>query len=217
MTEKKEVGRPRIIKTPEELISGVYALLDPDNGAIRYRGQSKDINKRFKKHCQSASGYPVSNWVKKLQRNNKHPDLIIIEQHDSPLFIEKEWIDRAKRQGVNLLNIHEGGSNPDHAIKNKACKLWNVEGLKTPYTLVRNKYFPFILRNKSIASKFKQLSKERRECKTDEQTIDFEIKMATIGHTFKDLELSIETWLVSVEGDINRLYPDKIKLVYANS
>ena len=200
-----------------EVISGVYALLDPDNGDIRYIGQSKDINKRIKRHCQNVTGFPISRWVQKLKRNNKSPDLIIIEEHDNPLLIEKMWIDRAKAQGVKLLNLHEGGKYPSHAHKAKNKKLWNVDGLKTPYKLLWNRCFSLYQRNEIVNKLFKDFSKERRACKNDEQVIDFELKMAYVAGTFKDLDDPLNKWFAAVEASINNAYPNKIKLIYANS
>jgi len=198
-------------------ISGIYGLVDPMTGTLKYIGQSKNIAKRFKSHCGKYSKYPVSAWIRKLKSLGHAPELIVIEEVANPIAKEKLWIDRAKAQGIKLLNIHEGGFNPDHALKAKSQKIWNVEGLTSPYLLLTRRFMNECRRSENIKKIFAGFSLERRACVTEEQFIDFELKMAHIALGFPKLEESISRWLLAVEDKINSAYPGKVNIIYVDT
>lgn len=199
-------------------ISGIYALLDPRTGDIRYIGQSKNISKRFSSHKYSSSDYPVSKWISKLRKDGLIPDLVIIEEHENPVDVEKQWIDRAKKSGANLLNLHEGGRFPSQSLNGTGSKIWLVNGMPTPYLMLIRSHFAMIKNSKAISDVFKGFSDRRKACISEEEFVDFEICMARACHESQDdnLVAAIENWLINVADKINAKYPGKIVLRYAD-
>ena len=201
----------------EKSVCGVYALIDPVTDEIRYIGQSSNIKKRYFAHMRADTEYPVSRWVTKLKRANAKPELLVLELCESPVSKEKAWIDRAKLAGCNLLNLHEGGAYPSQSLSGTSEKIWAVHGLQSPYRMLMCHIMPMVKSSQRIKTWFANFSAERKNCKTEEQLLDFEIKAARICHEFgnKTLELKIERWLMSVYEKVNAKYSGKLVLVGA--
>jgi len=94
-------------------ITYIYALVDPNDGAIRYIGKSDNLQLRYYNHiCYSKTSYDhKSNWIKKLRANNQQPELIIVEKVLYSQWQEREkyWIDFYKLKGCDLTNSTNGG------------------------------------------------------------------------------------------------------------
>lgn len=214
MTEQANtaIGRRKSVKR----ISGVYALIDPRDGGIKYIGQSVDINKRYKEHCRCLKKYPVYRWVNELKSLALKPDLIVMQEHEPPIDIEKSWIDRAKQRGINLFNLHEGGANISKIKVDYEELIWRVEGMVSPFVMLRRKLFPITKTCEPVRKALGLFTKERKSLKTQSDILNFELKMASIAHNFglKDLADNIELWLVKVERKVNQKYPNRIQLIY---
>lgn len=90
----------------------IYALCDPDTGAIRYIGKSVDVARRYKSHL-SARDYqhtPIRRWVAKVKRAGKVPTLRVLEVCGED-WVERErhWIAASRAAGADLLNLSDGG------------------------------------------------------------------------------------------------------------
>ena len=200
------------------MAKGVYALLDPVTGIIAYIGQSKNISKRYSQHVKSCANKALKSWICRLSNAGMSPDMIILEESDSPVDAEKHWIDRAKAAGIVLFNIHEGGRYPSHAHAEKKAKIWRADGVGSPYLNMRMALSGYINLKKRIHALFEQLSKERKSKKTEEQILDFEIKMAWIAYSsgYDDLRDMAVRWVCAVEGKVNAKYPGKLQVRYEN-
>lgn len=90
----------------------IYALVDPENGDIRYIGKSIRPEQRLQNHMNEVSNCHRSHWLQSLKRQALKPDLIILEeirgawpwQHS-----ERYWIARGRREGWPLTNSTDGG------------------------------------------------------------------------------------------------------------
>lgn len=117
-------GRPSDY-TQEMVESGIYALSD-DTG-IRYVGQSKNIQKRFRQHCLFSNNKGNSyraNWIRGLLQKGKFPILSILELTGVLNDREKFHIERLSLQGVKLVNGNKGGEDMGHLLVAKEAKPW---------------------------------------------------------------------------------------------
>lgn len=93
-------------------LSGIYGLVDPNTGHLRYIGLSKNIHKRFKDHLKIQRFRKIKatthlyNWLRSL---DKQPELIIIELTDNLAESEQFYISYFKSLGCNLVNGTSGG------------------------------------------------------------------------------------------------------------
>lgn len=90
--------------------------MDPRDGAWRYIGKSSSGMKRPKAHGRSStlkveSHFPVHRWIEKLRRLGHEYQILVLEEttKDQLAEAECEWIAEARRQGVDLLNLTDGG------------------------------------------------------------------------------------------------------------
>jgi len=94
--------------TARKSIVGIYALTDR-GGSVRYIGQSKDIERRYRQYREGRGHSPaLSLWLNGVARA---PGLIILEACDRTHLNNRErwWINQARRLGHALLNGMEGG------------------------------------------------------------------------------------------------------------
>ena len=90
----------------------IYALCEPDTGEIRYIGKANDSTKRYRQHLrEKRRDYPVYRWIKKLAKDELTPSLVILEKTDDWQEAEIRLI--SKHRNGNLLNIAEGGNQPE--------------------------------------------------------------------------------------------------------
>lgn len=107
------------------MISGIYALLCPYTMRVRYIGQSKNIEKRYRQHCNDIVNTPKGNWIAKLWRDREKPALRILERTTDLDAREVYWIDEYKRRGADLLNVADGGKGMSHALRAKKKMPWS--------------------------------------------------------------------------------------------
>lgn len=94
----------------------IYALTDPRTGEDRYIGKANDAAKRLKSHIRDARrrDTPVYRWIRKLGDLGLAPGVRVLGKvrvQDWPR-TEALFIEKAKRQGVRLLNVAAGGDEP---------------------------------------------------------------------------------------------------------
>jgi hypothetical protein len=94
----------------------IYGLYDPRTSELRYIGKTVNPEVRLEKHIQEAKGYCGHNphkerWIRQLLSNNLKPTLITIGKcsEDNWQEVEKEYISTARKRGINLTNMADGG------------------------------------------------------------------------------------------------------------
>lgn len=92
----------------------IYVLKQPDSGAVRYVGWTRDPQKRFKRHLGKARtmevDYPVCRWLKKLLDAHLVPVMQIVEEGVGDWeAVEQRWIEKFRSEGADLLNVALGG------------------------------------------------------------------------------------------------------------
>jgi hypothetical protein len=92
----------------------IYALLEPDTGAIRYIGKASNSVSRFERHMKDRlrRDYPVYRWINKLVEQGKAPDMIVLEVSENWPEAERRLIELSRARGCRLLNVAEGGFAP---------------------------------------------------------------------------------------------------------
>jgi len=102
----------------------IYALVDPENGDIRYIGKSIRPELRLKDHMNDVSNCHRSHWLQSLKKQGAKPDLLILEKihGDWPWqHSERYWIARGRREGWPLTNNTSGGDGvPDLPLETRA-------------------------------------------------------------------------------------------------
>lgn len=94
----------------------IYALLDPDDGAIRYIGKAVDAAKRLRGHLREHRRQsPLYSWIRKIGRAGKQPVLHIVGtvRHEVWQEAERAAIALCRERGLPLLNLADGGDQPD--------------------------------------------------------------------------------------------------------
>lgn len=110
-------------------ISYIYALQEPATGLIRYIGKTnrQNIKQRYNEHLSHAKkyneNYSVSNWIRKLLKDNLNPKMNILIQTTSEYsdLLEIELIKHYNRF-CNLTNMACG--------KGSAGTKWTIERRK---------------------------------------------------------------------------------------
>ncbi len=92
----------------------IYALCEPDSGAIRYIGKANDSAKRLKSHMRDSyrRDFPVYRWMRKLALGGKTPTLVVLETAENWQERERIIIAAHIAKGCALLNVAEGGDEP---------------------------------------------------------------------------------------------------------
>jgi hypothetical protein len=96
----------------------IYALIDPETGAIRYIGKtSQSMAARIAAHLQERGRCHRVNWLNSLKRRGLRPDHILLEVIDGHFpwqASEEWWIARGRVLGWPLTNSTSGGDGvPD--------------------------------------------------------------------------------------------------------
>lgn len=102
---------------------GVYGLVDPDTGLVRYVGAAWNIEATYNAHCsklwKKASG-PLLEWLANLHRAEKSPILQILQECNESDF------NRVKREQVEICELVGGADlnvNFSANVRNKARSL----------------------------------------------------------------------------------------------
>lgn len=92
----------------------IYALCEPDTGAIRYIGKANSAAARLKRHVLDSRrrDYPVYRWMKKLAAKGQLPTLRILEVVEDWHSAERRLIAASRANGDRLLNVADGGDEP---------------------------------------------------------------------------------------------------------
>lgn len=92
---------------------GIYGLVDPRDGRVRYVGQSEDVEKRYRQHLDhNDPNVRKRLWIKELSADGRAPGLSLLEAVPvgDLIAIERRWIDTYRDRGEADLNIANGGS-----------------------------------------------------------------------------------------------------------
>ena len=96
----------------------IYALRDPDTGAIRYIGKADNADARFKSHLRDAKRRStlVYVWIRSLVKQGKSPRMDVLRIIDRSVWeeAERELIAQYRQHG-DLLNVARGGNQPGQA------------------------------------------------------------------------------------------------------
>jgi predicted GIY-YIG superfamily endonuclease len=116
----------------------IYALCEPDTNIVRYIGKSNNPKQRYNQHLTDIKDITYRrNWIVHLQRQNKLPSLIILEEVPKEQWAESEqkWIEHYNNLGANLVNDNIGGwgvESPSEQTREKmrlaklGHKPWNI-------------------------------------------------------------------------------------------
>jgi hypothetical protein len=95
----------------------IYGLADPNTGELRYVGKTvMPLTQRLGFHCNRAelsrkNDTHKNNWVKKLLREGKRPEIFVVEEHEEEGLYDAEqfWISYFRSIGCYLTNATDGG------------------------------------------------------------------------------------------------------------
>jgi hypothetical protein len=91
----------------------IYALCEPDTNKIRYVGKSNNPQERLKRHVgmYEPNQTHKQNWVRSVLEQGKSPSLLVLEKVDTTEWEGREiwWIEKCKKEGIQLTNIAKGG------------------------------------------------------------------------------------------------------------
>lgn len=94
----------------------VYALCEPDTGAVRYVGKSSSGLRRPRDHGRSSvlsrNRTYLTNWIKSLHARGDNYLVQVLETHQSNLTLsdaERRWIAYGRANGWRLTNLTDGG------------------------------------------------------------------------------------------------------------
>lgn len=100
----------------------VYGLFDPDNGKLRYIGQTRvKLKRRFHFHIKAVRQIevrlsPVEMWIARLLDAGKSPEIRALASNATWNVSEILMIAKAKADGHELLNVLRGGSDSYDAL-----------------------------------------------------------------------------------------------------
>ena len=116
----------------------IYTL--SDETGVRYVGQTKNPTRRRQQHhslSNNLSNRKVSVWIRGLLRQNKTPLFTVIEESDNLNEREVHWVRYFRENGVELLNLNEGGKDISHANRAKKQLPWKWSPLQRRLSLMR--------------------------------------------------------------------------------
>lgn len=91
----------------------IYGLLDPNTGKCRYVGKANNVEERYYHHLKESKKKNLykHNWIQQLLRQDKKPELKILEVCNELNWVEKEiwWINYFKKKKQTLTNLTKGG------------------------------------------------------------------------------------------------------------
>lgn len=107
----------------------IYALVDPENGEIRYIGKSIRPAERLQNHMNDRSNCHRSHWLQSLKARGLRADLIVLERIDGAWpwqHSERHWIACGRANGWRLTNNTDGGDGVDGLSKETRAKMASV-------------------------------------------------------------------------------------------
>lgn len=100
----------------------IYALCDPDTGAIRYVGKSSNPAHRLGQHLSDSDKCRKANWIRSLQRAEQKPVLEILDEVSCVEWQswEAAYIQFYREQGCDLVNTTSGGDGVEMTEETRA-------------------------------------------------------------------------------------------------
>lgn len=112
---KRQRGRKKVQQSRSSQ-GVIYALRDPQSGAIRYIGLTRSPKRREWMHgspTNNRGARPVNCWIRKLLKSELKPVFQVIEEADDLEAREQHWIAHYRALGCALLNVADGGTSTD--------------------------------------------------------------------------------------------------------
>jgi hypothetical protein len=92
----------------------IYGLYCPRTGALRYIGKARRASARLRQHLRECRrrDYPVHRWIRKLLAEGLMPRVEVLARTPDWRTAEREAIQKARAEGLDLLNVADGGDEP---------------------------------------------------------------------------------------------------------
>lgn len=93
----------------------IYGLWDCRDGRLRYIGKTINLKARLRRHLTDYDRGKITHcttWIKGLLNENLEPMMEILEEctEDNWQEAERAWISEARKFGLNLVNMVDGGT-----------------------------------------------------------------------------------------------------------
>jgi predicted GIY-YIG superfamily endonuclease len=100
----------------QENVIYIYGLKCPISGKVRYIGKTNNLKRRYYSHLHPDKGdvnRHKKSWIKKLLKQDKKPELVILEKIYDGQWEEAEikWIKKGHDEKWGLTNLADGGKN----------------------------------------------------------------------------------------------------------
>lgn len=129
----------------------IYKLIDPITNEIRYVGRTiQKLQNRLKKHLKANDKSHRVNWIKSLTKNQLIPIIELIcetQEFETCCELEKFYIEKYKKEGMNLVNMTDGG---DGSIGFKHSEETILKLKKIAKKRVKNDEYINILKNHGL-------------------------------------------------------------------
>lgn len=106
-----------------KLTTYIYGLSDPRDGGVRYIGKANNPRLRMYGHLRSARKKytKVAIWIRGLLEESILPRMEILEIVDMSEWESKEkgWISHYRATSKDLLNMQDGGQDPESSAQAK--------------------------------------------------------------------------------------------------
>jgi group I intron endonuclease len=152
----------------------IYGLIDPNTNELRYVGKSVNPKMRLRKHISERSKHDSykDRWVRKLYRDGKKPELLIIDEvlKSNWQFWEIHYISYFKGIGCRLTNGTIGGDQPPSTKGRKHTE----ESKKKMSDFKKGKPIPWLNNDKPRTDKHKNnLSKSLKGRKSEKEGLNY--------------------------------------------
>jgi len=119
---KPVLVRKRVAASSRKLVA-IYALTEPGTDTVRYIGKANNPEARLKTHLRDARrrDTPVCRWIRKLAKSNALPEMTILAWTDEWQVEERKQISQHRAIGCRLLNVAEGGDEPECSYETRAA------------------------------------------------------------------------------------------------
>jgi hypothetical protein len=197
--------------------SGIYALKEAGNSAVRYVGRSIDIGKRINQHKSSKSNLPSSRWVRARLRSGKKIEVVVLEYHERPEVVEEVWISKFRALGEADLNLHAGGIGVAMNGAGRCEGVWSVDGVASPFHVLIKVLWRY-QRTQAAKDVAKYWKKKWSSAKTEQEKILVQLYcfQAVQNLGTEDMIIQVERWAMKASSAINAKYPNMVSVVYAD-
>ncbi len=109
-----------------EVLSAIYALIDPRTNSVRYIGKTFRPRVRLSGHINSPCNVGMRRWLNDMKQCGIIPSIFIIEWCADWKDAERFWIAEFQKRDATILNVRQGGNEgvytSDVAAKISASK-----------------------------------------------------------------------------------------------